>query len=243
MDTSPPNNEAPATGKSRVSSKTNVNNDPDMVAAVSRERKCKTVVVGHETNKSGLYDYRGARILVTEVSPPLIDRHFSAIERADFSGHTLDADRREEIANRFERLKGQLAPAALKIVESASHEGLPKTGEVHYHRGSAARKLRSAPTLFGLRRPNNRLLVPCSCGDVHSYFYKGRKALRFAHCAKPKRQRYYIAAADSEYQRKRVLRELSDWSGGSPLILPTPLEHLTPEARAEEEQLREGGGR
>ena len=151
MDTSsPPNNEAPATGKSRVSSKTNLNNGANIVADVSQEHK----------RKSGL---------------------------------------------------------------------------------SAKKKLKSAPTLFGLRRPNNRLLVPCSCGDVHRYFYRGKKALRFAHCAKPKRQRYYIAEADSLYERKRVLWELSDWSGGSPLILPTPLEHLTPEARAEDEQLREGG--
>jgi hypothetical protein len=154
MDTSsPPNNEAPATGKSRVSSKTNLNNGADIVADVSQEHK----------RKSGL---------------------------------------------------------------------------------SAKKKLKSAPTVFGLRlRSKKRLLVPCNCGDVHSYFYSERKALRFAHCAKPKRQRYYIAAADSEHQRKRVLRELSDWSGGSPLVLPTPLEQLTPEARAEEEQLREGGGR
>src|SRR5262249_18406050 len=124
-----------------------------------------------------------------------------------FLYYYLDAGRREKVANLFEWLKRQLAPVALKIVESANHGGLPKTGEARYHKGSAARKLKSAATLFGLRRPNNRLLVPCSCGDVHSYFYRGRKALRFAHCAKPKRQRYYIAEADSEYQRKRVLRE------------------------------------
>jgi hypothetical protein len=49
-----------------------------------------------------------------------------------------DADRLEQIAKWFEQLKGQLPPAALKIVESPSDEGLPKTGEVHYHRGSAA---------------------------------------------------------------------------------------------------------
>jgi len=47
-----------------------------------------------------------------------------------------DADQREKIANLFEQLKDQLPPAARKIVESPSHEGLPKTREVYYH-GSA----------------------------------------------------------------------------------------------------------
>jgi hypothetical protein len=152
MDTSPPNNEAPATGKSRVSSKTDPNNKANTVADVPQEHK----------RKSGL---------------------------------------------------------------------------------SAKKKLKSVPTVFGLRLRGKRLLVPCSCGDVHSYFYSGRKALRFAHCVKRKRQQYYIAAADYGDQRKRVMRELAEWSGWTGFFIPTPLEHLTPEARAEEEQLREGGAR
>jgi hypothetical protein len=210
MDTLLPNNEAPATGKSRVSSKTNVNNGGQMVADVPQKRKCKTVVFDH--------------------------------------------DRRGEIANWFEQLKGQLPAAALKIVESASHDKLPKTGGVYYHRGRAAsdsglsvkKKRQSAPTLFGLRLRGNRLLVPCSCGDVHSYFYSastGRKALRFAHCANPKRQQYYIGAADYGDQRKRVKRVLAKGTGWTGFFIPTPLEQLTPEARAEEKQLREGGAR
>jgi hypothetical protein len=129
MDTSPPNNEEPATWKSRVSSKTNLNNDADIVAQVPQGRKCKTAVFDH--------DHRGAPILLNKDSAPLIDGHFSAVERADLAGHTFDADRREKIANWFEQLKGQLPSAARKIVESSSHEGLPKTGEVYYHRGSA----------------------------------------------------------------------------------------------------------
>ena len=51
MDTLLPNNEAPATGKSRVSSKTDLNNDADIVVEVSQERKCKTIVFDHQTNK------------------------------------------------------------------------------------------------------------------------------------------------------------------------------------------------
>ena len=52
MDTSsPPNNEAPATGKSRVSSKTNLNNGADIVADVSQEHKQKTAVFEPKTNK------------------------------------------------------------------------------------------------------------------------------------------------------------------------------------------------
>jgi hypothetical protein len=41
MDTSPPNNEEPATGKSRVSSKVNLNNDAEIVLEVPQERKSK----------------------------------------------------------------------------------------------------------------------------------------------------------------------------------------------------------
>jgi hypothetical protein len=51
MDTSPPNNEAPATGKSRVSSKTSLNNDAGIVAEVPQERKQKTAVFEPNTNK------------------------------------------------------------------------------------------------------------------------------------------------------------------------------------------------
>ena len=193
MDTSPPNNEAPATGKSRVSSKTSLNNDAGIVAEVPQERKQKTAVFEPKTNKfwgkitedrwvpytkgnligylwyeggtkreateavesikeecrvfyagtlagrkAGLYYDRGAPILVTEDSPPLIPDHFPAVQRPESREIISDADRLEQIANWFKQLKGQLPPAALKIVESPSHEGLPKTGEVYYHRGSAA---------------------------------------------------------------------------------------------------------
>jgi hypothetical protein len=195
MDTSsPPNNEAPATGKSRVSSKTNLNNGADIVTAVPRERKSKAVVFDHKIRrfwgkisedrwvpytkrsliedlwceggtkneaaeaverikqecrvsyagtlagrKAGLCHHRGAVVLVTEDSPPLIEGHFPAVERPESREIISDADGLEQIAKRFEQLKGQLPPGARKIVESPSHEGLPKTGEVYYHRGSAGR--------------------------------------------------------------------------------------------------------
>jgi hypothetical protein len=261
MDTSPPNNEAPATGKSRASSKTNLNNDTHIVAEVPQERKCNTVVFDRSNKKfwvknpggswsprtkaglithiwceggtkseaiaavekiqeesqdfyagtlagqkAGLCDYMGSPILVTKDSPPLIDGRFPAVERADFSGHTLDADRRD---HGFE----------------ASYARAVRGGRSYRKRKS--KKGRSI--LLGIYRwplgvilRPQRLFFLCRCGDVHSVPATSSCAIR---CPNNQKE-YAVKLAASEAEKQTILTALNRWSGGTGIIWSSGAEVL-----------------